>query len=111
MDTLLHAALSNAAVVAVLAPIVAVFGRISRRPALVHSLWLLVLLKLFTPPLWPVSLSWLVRSDVAQVTTNSTAFEPEVPTESVAMVPRGALPKEGRDGVPEEAAAPTATAE
>ena len=69
MDTLLYAVLSNAAVTAVLAVMVTGFGRISRRPALVHSLWIIVLLKLLTPPLWPVSLSWLVRSQEGPVLT------------------------------------------
>src|SRR5437867_3096103 len=30
---------------------------VCRRPALVHALWLLVLLKLLCPPLWPVPIS------------------------------------------------------
>src|SRR5205809_3545127 len=33
----------------------AVVGRFCKRPALTHALWLLVLLKLVTPPLLPVS--------------------------------------------------------
>ena len=38
-----------------------VLGRICRRPALTHSLWLLVMLKLVTPPLVPVSLPAAMR--------------------------------------------------
>ena len=52
MDVLLHVGLSNAAVataLAIVAGAASVFWR--RRPALVHGLWLLVLLKLLTPPL------------------------------------------------------------
>src|SRR5262249_44818338 len=37
---------------------VTVFGRLARRPALTHALGLLVLLKLVTPPLVPLSLPW-----------------------------------------------------
>ena len=39
-----------------LAVVAAGVGRICRRPALTHSLWLIVLLKLVTPPLVPLSL-------------------------------------------------------
>jgi beta-lactamase regulating signal transducer with metallopeptidase domain len=77
VDTLLSAALGNAAFVAVLTPIIGVLGRMSRRPALVHSLWLLVFLKLLTPPLWPVSFSWLVGSHMDQISSGSIAHEPE----------------------------------
>jgi beta-lactamase regulating signal transducer with metallopeptidase domain len=52
MDLLLHVGLSNAVVATALALIAAVASVLwRRRPALVHGLWLLVLLKLLTPPL------------------------------------------------------------
>ena len=54
MDTLLGVGLGNAVAATVLAVAVAVVARCCRRPALAHSLWLLVLLKLVTPPLWRV---------------------------------------------------------
>jgi beta-lactamase regulating signal transducer with metallopeptidase domain len=110
VDTLLHAALSNAAVAVVLAVIVTVFGRISRRPALVHSLWLIVLLKLLTPPLWPVSVSWLIRSQEGQVTADSFALEPSVHPEPGDPVARVTLGEEKADGVPDETAASSARA-
>jgi beta-lactamase regulating signal transducer with metallopeptidase domain/flagellar motility protein MotE (MotC chaperone) len=52
MDSLLQIGLSNAVVATALA-LVAAFASFMwrRRPALVHGLWLLVLLKLLTPPL------------------------------------------------------------
>ncbi len=56
MESLVHVMLSNALVVAVLAIAVAITGRACRRPALIHGLWLIVMLKLVTPPLLPVSL-------------------------------------------------------
>src|SRR5262249_24754367 len=43
--------LANALLAGSLALLALVVGRVSRRPALVHSLWVLVLLKLVTPPL------------------------------------------------------------
>lgn len=56
MESLVHAMLSNAVAVAVLVVLVAMIGRACRRPALIHALCLVVMLKLVTPPLVPVSL-------------------------------------------------------
>jgi beta-lactamase regulating signal transducer with metallopeptidase domain len=81
VETLLSCALSNAVFATILALLVAVLGRVWRRPALLHSLWLLVFLKLITPPLWPVNLPWPVPADPVPV-QNSTAGlnEPELRT-------------------------------
>ena len=55
MSTTLAIGLSNAAAVAILAPLVALVSRgLKGRPALVHGLWVLVLLKLVTPPLFTI---------------------------------------------------------
>lgn len=51
MGSLVQMGLSNALLAGALAVVALVVGRLSRRPALVHSLWVLVLLKLVTPPL------------------------------------------------------------
>ncbi len=51
MDDLLSIAVSNAVATTILALAVSVISAVYRRPALVHGLWLLVLLKLVTPPL------------------------------------------------------------
>lgn len=51
METLVHVGLMNAALAAALAAVVAVACLLIRNPALKHALWLLVLLKLITPPL------------------------------------------------------------
>ena len=56
MESLVHILLSNALTAAVMAIVVLAVGRISRPPALTHSLWLVVMLKLVTPPLVPVPL-------------------------------------------------------
>ena len=56
MESLVHILLSNAVVATLMAAMVAAVSRICRRPALTHSLWLVVMLKLVTPPLVPVSL-------------------------------------------------------
>jgi beta-lactamase regulating signal transducer with metallopeptidase domain len=52
VENLLHAGLAQAAASAALALLVAAVATRLRRPALVHALWLLVLLKLVTPSWW-----------------------------------------------------------
>jgi beta-lactamase regulating signal transducer with metallopeptidase domain len=58
MGALVEIGLWNAAASAALALAAAAVSRLGRRPALAHTLWLLVLLKLVTPPLVPFSLPW-----------------------------------------------------
>jgi beta-lactamase regulating signal transducer with metallopeptidase domain len=52
VQSLIEIALSNIAMAAALAVVAVLAGRTIRRPALTHSLWLLVLIKLITPPLF-----------------------------------------------------------
>ncbi len=59
MSTLLAIGLANAVCAAVLAVPAFLVGRYGRRPALAHALWLLVLLKLVTPPVVRPTLFWL----------------------------------------------------
>src|SRR5581483_10026932 len=56
MSGLLETGLSNAVMATVLALLVASLALVCRRPAVLHGLWLLVLLKLITPPLVSVPL-------------------------------------------------------
>jgi bla regulator protein blaR1 len=58
VDTLLVIGLNNALLATLLAVVAAAVSRCCRRPALVHGLWLLVLLKLLTPPVVTVPLPW-----------------------------------------------------
>jgi beta-lactamase regulating signal transducer with metallopeptidase domain len=58
VETLLHIGLWNALLATALAFLAAGVGRLARRPALTHALWLLVLLKLVTPPLFTLSVPW-----------------------------------------------------
>jgi bla regulator protein BlaR1 len=61
VETLLRAGLGNAVAATLLALLVAALGGLFRRaPALRHVLWLLVLLKLVTPPLGWVPVAWPV---------------------------------------------------
>ena len=57
MDTLLMAAFDNAVLVSLMAVVVLIVDRGARRPALSHWLWLLLLVKLVTPPLPAVHLA------------------------------------------------------
>jgi WD40 repeat protein/beta-lactamase regulating signal transducer with metallopeptidase domain len=59
MSTLLTLGLANAACAALLAVPAFLVGRYAKRPALAHALWLLVLLKLVTPPFVRPGLAWL----------------------------------------------------
>ena len=58
MHDLLEIALSNALVAIPLAVLAFAVSRATHRPALTHALWLLVLIKLVTPPLFTVSVPW-----------------------------------------------------
>src|SRR5438067_9817851 len=68
METVLSIGLSNALAATLLALLAAVVGCFCRRPAVMHSLWLLVLLKLLVPsplfvrPPWPAAESASVAS-------------------------------------------------
>jgi beta-lactamase regulating signal transducer with metallopeptidase domain len=88
MEALLWAALANAALAGVLAVVAALAGRLwRRRPALVHALWLLVLLKLITPPLLRPELAWPRPEGAEQ------ASEPALPMEQPEC-PACAAPRE-----------------
>jgi beta-lactamase regulating signal transducer with metallopeptidase domain len=72
MEALVHAMLSNALVATALALLPLVLGRFGRSPALVHSLWLVVLLKLVTPPIVTIPLAF----DPLSAATPSPAAQP-----------------------------------
>jgi beta-lactamase regulating signal transducer with metallopeptidase domain len=59
MESLVHLGLLNAALATVLALLAAAARCVCRRPAVIHALWLLALLKLLTPPFLPIRVaSW-----------------------------------------------------
>src|SRR5262249_259937 len=81
---LLDISLGNALAAAVLALLAAGVGRLCRRPALMHGLWLLVLLKLVTPPLWMRPVAWPGEPELR---------DRELPAPSVMMqAPSGGSP-------------------
>lgn len=65
MAGFLDIAVSNGLVAGLLAIVAASFGLWGRRPALTHALWVLVWLKLITPPLWTYHVPWLDASRAA----------------------------------------------
>ena len=58
MSTFLEIALANLLVAALLALLASAAGLWGRRPALTHALWLLVFIKLITPPFFHVAIPW-----------------------------------------------------
>ncbi|MCI0682363.1 MAG: M48 family metalloprotease [Gemmataceae bacterium] len=74
MTALMTLALSNLVVAAALALAAWSAGRWLRRPALAHGLWLLVFLKLLTPP--------LVAIPVIRTTPPAVAAQPAVPNDA-----------------------------
>src|SRR5215471_1271703 len=93
VQTLIEIGLSNIAMAAALAAVAVIVGRTCRRPALTHGLWLLVLIKLITPPLFFVPMPFLT-APIAE----STDKEPEV----VALA-RPDIPAQEPDDWPAEA--------
>lgn len=82
METLLGIGLSNAAVAAVMAVATALVGRFTKRPALVHGLWLLVLVKLITPPLATLAIPWPTDGWRFPQVTEAVASEANFPRSS-----------------------------
>jgi beta-lactamase regulating signal transducer with metallopeptidase domain len=124
MHALVEAGLNNSIMAGVIALAAFTLSRLCRRPALTHALWLLVLLKLVTPPLVRVPISWPEPSPVENAATFVRWSEPVVPLSEPAPVglakveanlPDAARPEEDIDPVgddvflkPEPALAPAA---
>ncbi len=78
MNALFRLGIENAAVATLLALVVAVLSRVfHRRAALVHLLWVVVLLKLVAPPLFSVPLPtrWIESTDEVQAHPDAPATE------------------------------------
>jgi WD40 repeat protein/beta-lactamase regulating signal transducer with metallopeptidase domain len=80
----MHLGLANAVCAALLAVLALAAGRWLRRPALTHCLWLLVLLKLVTPPLFSLHLPWLPAEETSEPVVIQ---EPAPPPPVVAALP------------------------
>src|SRR4051794_35315774 len=88
MGALVEIGLWNAVGAAALALVAAALARLCRRPALAHVLWLLVLLKLVTPPLIPLSVPWPATGGAAAAAGEEPAavapVEADIPPEEMA---------------------------
>jgi bla regulator protein BlaR1 len=99
MSLLVWAGLSNAVCAAVLALAAFLVGRRCRHPAVLHALWLLVLVKLVTPPLWPVPIGWLAEETPAAVrpaAVPAPLFVVAEPPLLPSAAPGNVLPTQGR---------------
>lgn len=95
--TVVHAMLSNAAVAAVLALLALAIGATCRSPAVRHAAWVVVLLKLVTPPLFSIPLTVLPASWAAEpaepsaghifISSSPATRANRLPTETTAPVP------------------------
>jgi beta-lactamase regulating signal transducer with metallopeptidase domain len=82
MHSFIEPLLINAATATLLALAAALVGRFVKRPAVMHVLWLLVLLKLLTPPLFEVAA--LPRLDTL---LGGNAAAPEIPFQLLLALP------------------------
>jgi beta-lactamase regulating signal transducer with metallopeptidase domain len=87
VDDLLSIAVSNAVAATVLALFAVAVSAVYRRPALMHGLWLLVLLKLVTPPLLVLPISWPNSFSSAMPESAGVLEEPTIATLAEADEP------------------------
>lgn len=107
MSALLQIALSNAVGATALGIVAALAGYILRRPPLTRALWVLVLVKLLTPPLWHVHVPKLGIATDAHTAATASPVAPEtqeirLPTDDSPVDPQilSALPASGPADVP-----------
>jgi len=81
---LLDILVGNLAIGAALLLLAIALSRLTKRPALVHGICLLIMLKLLTPPLFRVDIS------LPQLVDSSTREAPAIPDVAFAPVPEGA---------------------
>jgi beta-lactamase regulating signal transducer with metallopeptidase domain len=76
MDRLLQFVLSNAVAAMALAVLAAGAARVIKRPAVTRALWIVVLLKLLTPPVWTIPVT-RPQAQAAAVARVAEVTEPE----------------------------------
>jgi len=87
VNTLVQAGLNNALAASFLAVLVSCLGRpLARRPAVLHCLWFLVLLKLVSPPLYEISLPSIRPSQAVTEVVRSPFVVTIDPAEAAALV-------------------------
>lgn len=103
MSSFLGIVASNALVVAVLALVLIVVGRVWKHPASLHVLWVLVLLKLFLPPVFTIGISAPVGRQEAAIRVEGprAAMAVNTPgTEAISNPVDGELPWSVTYGAP-----------
>ena len=98
METLLRIGLSNAVAALLLALIVVAVACVWRRPAVLHALWLVVLLKLVTPPLLWLPEPWAADSRplAPRAAGDSRSESPTMPAAVTEVSPADAAPTDPR---------------
>ena len=97
MFDILQIALSNAVLVTAAAPVVWGLARVVKQPAFTHVLWVIVLLKLLTPPLFLIPVHLLQsRKDVPMPTER---VGPLAASEPESRSPTLSTPHEFQDGL------------
>jgi beta-lactamase regulating signal transducer with metallopeptidase domain len=86
VNALLQVGVTNALVATALAVVAVAVAKLARRPALSHALWLLVLLKLITPPLVVVPVHW-PESEPAPAAAGPAAVQGKQPLVVAESVP------------------------
>ncbi|UCD38464.1 MAG: M56 family metallopeptidase, partial [Fidelibacterota bacterium] len=81
-DSLFQVVLSNAALALALAIVALVVGAILKRPQLAHLLWLLVLVKLLTPPVMTIPVITIPEQSVSTVVSLEDYSQPALPLTS-----------------------------
>ena len=100
MSWLVIACLKNAVLALPLVAAALAVGRLSRRPAFAHVLWVLVLVKLVTPPLVDVPLGWKLdleawlAEEVASTSMAVASCEPASPS-AITQSPAVSAPSRG----------------
>ena len=109
METLLRIGLSNAVAALLLALLVVAVACVWRRPAVLHALWLLVLVKLVTPPLVWLPEPWAEPPAAPKTVDPPPAAAPEIAAVEAAPTARP-VPDPNPDPVPDGDQSGTGTA-
>jgi beta-lactamase regulating signal transducer with metallopeptidase domain len=112
VDTFLQVGLSNAVAAAALALLAVAAGAVCRRPALAHGLWLLVLLKLLTPPLVRVPVPWpaAAPAEAPETARVEVVSEPALPEPNEGPAPAAQGPAAAQAAAPPVAEGPAEAA-
>src|SRR5436190_9348076 len=86
MNWLVSIGLTNAILATLLAAIAWAIARFWRQPALAHLLWVVVLLKLLTPPLIEIPIGWRLDADWIPAVPQTERF-PAIDPSFVAQQP------------------------